>query len=85
MTRKASRHRAGLGLTLLFGATALLLGVGLDFATVSGSRFWIAERPGAMALFGVGVAVAVVVIAQGARLLLRRRELTQDTRRHADA
>ncbi len=84
---KHSRHRPGLGLVLLFGATSLLLGVGLDFVTASDARFWIDERPGALALFGAGVAIGAVGLAQMARLALRRRGRRDGERggRHADA
>ncbi|MBS0386522.1 MAG: hypothetical protein JSS00_14365 [Proteobacteria bacterium] len=79
-----SRHRAGLGLALLVCAASLLLGLGLDFASAGGMRFWIDERPGGLALFGAAVAVGVAVIAQAARLLLGRRE-KEGERRDADA
>lgn len=65
--------RAGLGLALLIAASALLLGLGLDFATASGPRFWLASQPGALALAGAAVAIAAVVASHLVRLLLERR------------
>ena len=79
------RVRAGFGLTVLFSLAALLLGTGLDFATASGSRFWIDEQPGALALLGAGVALAVVVLAHAVRLILGRRVETDTGKRDADA
>jgi hypothetical protein len=68
------RHgRAGFGLALLLCAAAALLGTGLDFATASGARFWFDQQPGALALLGAAIAVAVVVVAHCVRLLLGRR------------
>jgi NAD+--asparagine ADP-ribosyltransferase len=77
--------RAGLGLTLLFVTTMLLLGIGLDFATASGSRFWIDQQPGMLALFSAGVALASVLLAHAVRVALGRRAETNKGERDADA
>lgn len=79
------RVRAGLGLTILFSMAALLLGIGLDFATASGARFWIDEQPGALALLGAAIALAVVVVAHAVRLILGRRVASAEGERDADA
>ncbi|MBI3438887.1 MAG: hypothetical protein HY054_09635 [Proteobacteria bacterium] len=73
---KVRNNRAGVGLALLFCASAALLGTGLYFATASGSRFWFDQQPGALALLGGGVALASVLLAHCVRLLLRRRAVT---------
>lgn len=72
-------------MALLFCVSAALLGVGLDFATASGSRFWLDQQPGALLLVGAGAAVGAVIIAHGVRLLLGRRQVSAEGKRDADA
>jgi len=84
-TPQRPRVRAGFGLTVLFSVAALLLGVGLDFATASGTRFWIDDQPGGLALLGAAVALIGVLIAHAVRLVLGRRVPGDGVKRDADA
>jgi hypothetical protein len=61
------------GLVLLFCFTAVVAGLGFDFA---GDRygFWLGARPGGAAALGAAAAAFCVVAAQVARLLLGRGE-----------
>ena len=78
-------RRGGLGMSLLLCSVAAALGVGLDFVTASGQRFWFDDRPGVFALFGAGLALAAVVCGHIMRILLGRRLDKPEEAPRADA
>lgn len=60
------------GLALLFCVVALAAGVGFDVMSGGDNRLGFAAQPGARAVLGVAVAVAIVILARLFRVLLAR-------------
>jgi hypothetical protein len=74
MTKPISPSRGGIaGMLLLFCVAGGGAGLAFDFLSDSGQDFWVLQAPGVRALFGVAVALALVVAAHALRLLLGRK------------
>jgi hypothetical protein len=82
--KSEAKHRGSVGAVLVTCILAALLGVALDLGRGSSARFWI-DAPGDLALLGVGVAVAVVVMSFGVRLVLGKRPAPTEAGEARDA
>ncbi len=67
------------GMVLLLCGTAAGAGLGFDVLNGNEARLGLVAQPGARAVLGVGVAVAVILVAHALRFVLGRKITPQDT------